>query len=122
MKIPLDIKYDFHLISKLLDKFNLEYEQKEVEELIEKIEEEIELEEFEQNLSSAQMIDIGDFEKLNGYEFEGYLKNLFKLLGYTVLKTRLSNDQGADLIISKDNEKIVVQAKKVSLVKYPIKI
>jgi len=33
-------------------------------------------------------------------------------LGYTVVQTSLSGDQGADLIISKNGEKTVVQAKK----------
>lgn len=103
---------EFVFVSKLLDKFNLEYEQHEIKRLIEKFREEIELEKFEKDLSSSRKIEIGDFTRLNGYEFEEYLKNLFELLGYTVLKTSLSGDQGADLIISKGGEKIVVQAKK----------
>lgn len=112
MKIPLNIEYNFDLISKLLDKFNLEYDKEEIEKIIEDAREEIGLEEFEQDLGSSQKIDIGDFDKLNGYEFEGYLKGLFNLLGYTTIQTALSGDQGADLIISKDGEKTVVQAKK----------
>ena len=107
---------DFMIVSKLLDKFNFEYEQDEIEELIERIKEEIEIEEFEQNLlnpsTKKQKIEIGDFTTLNGYEFEGYLVNLFKLLGYNAVQTSLSGDQGADLILSKGDEKIVVQAKK----------
>ena len=114
MKIPLelDIEPNFTIISKLLDKFNLKYDKEEVEKVIEEVREYIGLEEFEQDLCSSQKIDIGNFEKLTGYEFEGYLKGLFNLLGYTVLETPLSGDQGADLIISKDGEKTVVQAKK----------
>lgn len=112
MKIPLDIEHNFDIISKLLDKFELEYDKDEVEKIIEEVHEDIGLEEFEQDLGSSQKIDIGDFEKLKGYEFEGYLKGLFNLLGYTVVQTSLSGDQGADLIISKDGEKTVVQAKK----------
>lgn len=46
-----------------------------------------------------------------GIEFEGYLKNLFEKLGYIVETTRVSGDQGADLIISKDGIKTAVQAK-----------
>lgn len=105
---------EFVIVSKLLDKFNLKYEEIELVQLIKKVREEIELEEFEQDLGlgSSKKIDIGDFTKLNGYEFEEYLKNLFELLGYTVLKTSLSGDQGADLIISQGDEKTVVQAKK----------
>jgi len=112
MKIPLDIDYNFDIISKLLDKFNLEYDKKEVERTIEDTQEEIDLDEFEEDLGSSKKINIGDFEKLTGYEFEGYLKGLFNLLGYTVIVTSLSGDQGADLIISKNGQKTVVQAKK----------
>lgn len=117
MRIPLKMEkseYTTELISKLLNKFNLEYEQDEVEQLIEDAKDEVDLEEFEQDLGSSQKIDIGDFTKLNGYDFEEYLKNLFKYLGYAVIKTSLSGDQGADLIMTKGGEKIVVQAKKYS--------
>lgn len=112
MKIPYGIEYNFGTISKLLDKFNLEYNKEEVEKIIKEVQEDMELNEFEQDLGSTQNINIGDFERLTGYEFEGYLKELFTLLGYTVIQTSLSGDQGADLIMSKDCEKIVVQAKK----------
>lgn len=113
-KSPLDISREtiFLLIPKLFDKFNLKYENSEIEDLFGKVAEEIDLEDFEQDLGSSKTIEINDFTELNGYEFEGYLKDLFEYLGYTVLATPLSGDQGADLIISKDNEKTVVQAKK----------
>jgi len=110
--VHFQVSYTYFWVSRLLDKFDLEYEQDEVEKLIEIIKEEADLEEFERNLGSSQKICIGDFRKLKGSEFEEYLKNLFGLLGYTVIKTSLSRDQGADLIISKDGEKVVVQAKK----------
>jgi len=111
----VDVVEDVKTVSRLLNKFNFTCEADEVKELIEKIKEEIELEEFEQNLGTPpqkQKIEIGDFTQLNGYEFEEYLKNLFELLGYTAVQTPSSGDQGADLILSKDDEKIVVQAKK----------
>lgn len=114
MKIPLDIDSPTYaaLVSRLLRKFKIRCKQGEVEQLIERIRDEMDLDEFERDLGSSQKIEIGDFTKLKGYEFEEYLKNLFRVLGYTVIKTPLSGDQGADLIISKDNERIVVQAKK----------
>lgn len=59
-----------------------------------------------------EFLDWQAIEKMNGYEFEEFLKNLFAKLGYKVVHTKLSGDQGADLVISKDDEKIVVQAKK----------
>jgi len=110
-----DIFDNFSTITHFLGKFQLDYEGEEIEQLMEQAKEEIELEEFEKNLGAPQQEPknkIGDFTELNGYEFEEYLKNLFGLLGYTAVQTSLSGDQGADLILSKDDEKIVVQAKK----------
>ena len=103
------------LVSKLLNKFNFTCEPSEVEELIAKVKEDIELEQFEQRLGTPpqeQRIEIGDFTELNGYEFEDYLKRMFELLGYTAVQTPTTGDQGADLILSKDDDKIVVHAKK----------
>jgi len=110
-----DICDNFITITHFLGKFQLDYEEEEVKQLMEQTKEEIELEDFEKNLGAAprkQKIEIGNFTELSGYEFEEYLKNLFELLGYTTVQTSLSGDQGADLILSKDDEKIVVQAKK----------
>jgi restriction system protein len=70
--------------------------------------------EFEKNLGTSPKIYLGDFSNLSGHEFEEYAQKLFGLLGYTVVRTQLTGDQGADLIISKDNIKTVVQLKKYS--------
>ncbi len=45
-------------------------------------------------------------------EFEKFLKNLFEKMGYAVEETKLSGDQGADLVINKFSEKLVFQAKR----------
>lgn len=60
-------------------------------------------------LSKAGMADI---DKMNGKEFEKYLAVLFKKLGYKVKRTSYQGDYGADLVIQKHDEKIVVQAKR----------
>ena len=102
------------IISDLFDKFNLEYRDGEVERLLRECIEEQDLDEFEENLGMKKIRRIGDFDKLNGHQFEDYLKELFVLLGYQVVRTKGSGDQGADLIIKKDGKKTVVQAKKYS--------
>ncbi len=53
-------------------------------------------------------------EKMSGLEFEHYLYYVFVNLGYKVKLTPYSVDYGADLIISKNNVKTVVQAKRYS--------
>jgi len=55
-----------------------------------------------------------DFNNLNGYDFETFLNNLFTRLGYSVIQTPKSGDQGTDLLLSKDGIKTVVQAKRYS--------
>ena len=48
----------------------------------------------------------------NGYEFESFVANLYKTLGYNVeAVTSKSGDQGADVIIEKDNIKYAIQVK-----------
>ena len=51
-------------------------------------------------------------DKLSGRAFEEYLSVQFKHLGYRVKSTGASYDFGADLILKKHGEKIVVQAKR----------
>ncbi|MGB2750999.1 MAG: restriction endonuclease [Pyrinomonadaceae bacterium] len=77
------------------------------------IEREIELRNFEQRLASENdLIRIEDLDYLDGYEFEDFLKNLFLKMGCQVEQTRLSGDQGADLVVVKFGEKTVIQAKR----------
>ncbi len=78
------------------------------------IEKRIELEIFEQRLSEGdEQINLTDIDILTGYEFEDFLKTLFSKMGYQVERTRLSGDQGADLVVIKFGEKKVVQAKRL---------
>lgn len=51
-------------------------------------------------------------DRMRGEEFEEYLAAHFRKLGYKVKLTPKSNDFGADLILTKEGRKIVVQAKR----------
>ncbi|WP_049285246.1 restriction endonuclease [Staphylococcus aureus] len=53
-----------------------------------------------------------DIDKMEGIEFEYYLEALFLKLKYKPIVTKASRDYGADLILKKENKKIVVQAKR----------
>lgn len=55
---------------------------------------------------------IRDIDKMNGIQFEYYLKTLFSSGGYKVEVTQASGDYGADLVLRKNDKKIVVQAKR----------
>lgn len=55
---------------------------------------------------------INRIDKMTGVEFERYLAELFRQLGYSVSQTRITGDYGADLLLLKDGMKSVVQAKR----------
>lgn len=55
---------------------------------------------------------IKEIDKMDGLQFEFYLKALFKELGYRTTVTIGSHDFGADLIMKNDRKKIVIQAKR----------
>jgi uncharacterized CHY-type Zn-finger protein len=109
-----DYETNVMIIKGLFEKFGLDYSDSEIRHLLSDCIENKELDEFENNLGLDKQNNIGEFENLNGHQFEKYLENLFSILGYQVKCTKKSGDQGADLIIKKDNEKTVVQAKKYS--------
>lgn len=56
--------------------------------------------------------DITTIDLMEGYEFEEYLKSLFFYDDWAVEVTKKSRDYGADLILVRGQDKIVVQAKR----------
>ncbi|NWO12694.1 restriction endonuclease [Virgibacillus sp.] len=54
---------------------------------------------------------IKDIDRMNGFQFEEYLKVLFKKLGYRPVVTKKSGDYGADIVL-KGKNKVVIQAKR----------
>jgi restriction system protein len=54
---------------------------------------------------------IDDIDKMEGIEFEVYIKELYIKLGYNA-KTTPINDFGADVIATKDDVKLCIQAKR----------
>jgi len=57
---------------------------------------------------------IAEIDKMEGVQFEQYLGHLFRSQGYKAEVTQASGDYGADLVLSKDGKRIVVQAKRYS--------
>ncbi len=51
-------------------------------------------------------------DAMSGEEFEEYLKYYFENQGYKVKLTPVTNDYGADLVLKRDSEVTVVQAKR----------
>lgn len=76
----------------------------------------IKLEKLESKLKSKdpslEKTLIEDLDKMSGVEFEGFLKKFFERRGFSVKTTKISNDQGCDLILEKLGERTSVQAKR----------
>lgn len=53
-----------------------------------------------------------EIDTREGIQFEHYLKEIFKVMGYRVKRTSDSGDFGADLILENGSDRIVVQAKR----------
>ena len=119
-----DLKSRKHL-AQIMDKPTIEVE-KILKQRQMKQEEENELKEFERELFSNKGVkdpleeleslewDWEDIMQMDGLEFERVLSEIFEKLGYEAKVTQGSGDQGADLVLNKDGEKTVVQAKRYS--------
>lgn len=68
--------------------------------------------EFSKELDLRNGLTIDDIDMMTGIEFEHFLCRLFSEDGYKATITKASNDQGADLILEKNGNRIVVQAKR----------
>jgi len=103
--------FDFELLKTLIKEEIGSVEN--LEQRMDEIKEEIKLERFEKTLTdSERRVTLQDIDSMSGYNFERFLEKLFKKMGYSVTHTKLTGDQGGDLIISKFGEKIAVQAKR----------
>jgi len=65
-----------------------------------------------QNQAQLEWIKSQNIHSMTGSQFELYLKKIFENLGFFVQLTAHTGDQGADLIIHNQNEKIAVQVKR----------
>nr|WP_321498668.1 SUMF1/EgtB/PvdO family nonheme iron enzyme [uncultured Methanolobus sp.] len=64
------------------------------------------------NTSPNLSLNMAEIDQMSGYEFEEYIATLYNSLGYSVQQTALSGDQGADLVLAKNGERIAVQTKR----------
>lgn len=89
------------LYSEYVEKYHEEYKILKLEELLKKPIE-------------ATSFSVEDVELMSGNEFEHFLSDMFKRHNYKTEVTKSTGDQGADLIIEKNNVRYAVQAKRYS--------
>lgn len=104
-KSPFDIKQE---IKKLLKE---KEEQEQLDEFEKMLFNESD-EPVEDNTSDVDYSNLIEIDSMNGQDFELFLGKLFEKMGYSVMVTKGSGDQGADLVIDDNQNKIVVQAKR----------
>ena len=63
------------------------------------------------NREKIAVFEMSQVDSFSGVEFENFLKVLFEKMGYIVELTKKSYDYGADLIVSKNGKKTIIQAK-----------
>jgi HJR/Mrr/RecB family endonuclease len=56
-------------------------------------------------------VTIDNVDLMNGYEFERFITDLFRKMGYSVNQTKSSGDQGIDVLAVKRGQRIGIQAK-----------
>ena len=65
-----------------------------------------------QRQQALRAVQLADVDSMFGKDFERYVAALFRHHGYKVEETGRTGDQGCDLILSRDGEKIVCQIKR----------
>lgn len=53
-------------------------------------------------------------DAMDGYQFEDFLVKIFQTIGYDVQETKRTQDQGADLFVTRFGKRMVIQAKNYS--------
>jgi hypothetical protein len=100
----------FFLLGPILcDYFNKKEERRYLKELSKPIYRKIKL--YEDTLERYQQKKEEYWNSLKGVKFEKALERLYSDLGYSVHRTKASYDEGIDLVLQKDNKKIIVQCK-----------
>lgn len=62
-------------------------------------------------LAETNQFSLSHIDLMNPYDFETYIAHIFSAQGYSAKVTKASGDQGADIVMEKLGEKIVVQVK-----------
>jgi len=67
-----------------------------------------------EHFNPDKYVNMYSVDSMNGFEFEDFLVKIFQTLGYDVKETKRTQDQGADLFVTRFDKNIVIQAKNYS--------
>lgn len=66
-----------------------------------------------EHFNPDKYVNMYSVDSMNGFEFEDFLVKIFQTLGYDVKETKRTQDQGADLFVTRFDKNIVIQAKTI---------
>jgi HJR/Mrr/RecB family endonuclease len=92
--------------------YSWEISELEIQKTISNYKKEQKFQRLKESVNNPEIEKYKNFDNLSGYEFESFISTLYKSMGYNVTQTPLSGDQGADLIVERNSEITVVQAKR----------
>ena len=101
-------------VSQMLQEHGFKYYECDVDQLCHDRLRARELRRFEKSLAEKKPISISDIDIMTGHEFEDFLEEYFLKSGYLVEKRKRSHEQGLDLLLERQGERIAVQAKRRS--------
>ncbi|ANI83321.1 restriction endonuclease [Kosakonia oryzae] len=67
-----------------------------------------------ENFNPNKFVTMYLVDAMDGFQFENFLVEVFQTMGYDVKETKRSQDQGADLFVTRFGKKMVIQAKNYS--------
>lgn len=80
--------------------------------LVEEQEEQIRQAEIRKRIDLLKKANFSQIDNMSGFEFEEFCVILLRELGYNAQQTKKSGDFGADILLEKNNQKIIVQTKR----------
>lgn len=83
-------------------------------EYVEKIKSDLKKRKFLESLDNPETkekITLADIDVMSGVEFENFVADLFEKMGYKTFVTKASNDQGIDIVATKNDVRFAIQAK-----------
>ena len=67
-----------------------------------------------EHFNPNQFITMYLVDAMDGFQFEAFLVEIFRTIGYDVKETKKTGDQGADLFVNRFGKNMVIQAKNYS--------
>lgn len=72
----------------------------------------LKFQEEQERLKKFKNSNMEEIDQMAGYQFETFISEILKDIGYSATTTKKSGDFGVDIIVEKNNEKVIIQTKR----------